>query len=40
MSAKLVGLMEILDFFYVGKKIIATNGFVKKMQKTPDKELQ
>ena len=68
MSAKLVGLMEILEekgtelrmpysehnedgifelrckqgsnitrvmyFFYVGKKIIATNGFVKKTQKS------
>jgi phage-related protein len=74
MSAKLVGLMEILEekgielrmpysehiedgifelrckqgsnitrvmyFFYVGKKIIATNGFVKKTQKTPAKELK
>jgi phage-related protein len=74
MSAKLVGLMEILEekgtelrmpysehledgifqlrckqgsnitrvmyFFYVGKKIVATNGFVKKTQKTPAKELK
>ena len=27
-------------FFYVGKKIIATNRFVKKTQKTPAKELK
>ena len=74
MSAKLVGLMEILEekgtelrmpysehledgifelrckqgsnitrvmyFFYVGKKIVATNGFVKKTKKTPVKELK
>ena len=74
MSAKLVGLMEILEekgtelrmpysehledgifelrckqgsnitrvmyFFYVGKKIVATNGFVKRTQKTPAKELK
>ena len=74
MSAKLVGLMEILEekgtelrmpysehlgdgtfelrckqgsnitrvmyFFYVGKKIVVTNGFVKKTQKTPAKELK
>ncbi len=31
-----VDLREILD----GKKIIATNGFVKKTQKTPAKELK
>ena len=74
MSAKLVGLMEILEekgtelrmpysehledgifelrckqgsnitrvmyFFYVGRKIVVTNGFVKKTQKTPAKELK
>ena len=74
MSAKLIGLMEILEekgtelrmpysehlvdgifelrckqgssiarvmyFFYVGKKIVVTNGFVKKTQKTPAKELK
>ena len=74
MSAKLVGLMEILEekgtelrmpysehiedgifelrckqgnnitrvmyFFYVGKKIVVTNGFIKKTQKTPPKELK
>ena len=26
---------RFLSFFYVGKKIIMTNGFVKKTQKTP-----
>ena len=74
MSAKLVGLMEILEekgtelrmpysehledgifelrckqgsnitrvmyFFYVGKKIVVTNGFIKKTQKTTAKELK
>ncbi|MCR4833920.1 MAG: type II toxin-antitoxin system RelE/ParE family toxin [Butyrivibrio sp.] len=74
MSAKLVGLMEILEekgtelrmpysehiedgifelrckqgsnisrvmyFFYVGKKIVATNVFVKKTRKIPAKELE
>lgn len=29
-----------LYFFYVGKKIIATNGFVKKTQKTPPREIK
>jgi phage-related protein len=27
-------------FFYVGKKIVVTNGFIKKTQKTPTKELK
>ncbi len=74
MSAKLVGLMEILEekgtelrmpysehlvdgifelrcklgsnitrvlyFFYVNKTIVITNGFIKKTQKTPTKELK
>ena len=31
---------RVLYFFYIGKKIIATNGFVKKTQKTPPKELK
>lgn len=30
---------RVLYFFYVNKKIILTNGFVKKTQKTPKKEL-
>lgn len=43
MAAKLIGLMNItrvMYFFYVGKKIIATNGFVKKTQKTPPREIK
>ena len=30
---------RVLYFFFVGKKIILTNGFVKKTQKTPKNEL-
>ena len=30
-------ITRIFYFFYVGKKIILTNGFVKKTQKTPQK---
>lgn len=30
---------RIMYFFYVGKKVILTNGFMKKTQKTPEKEL-
>lgn len=33
-------ITRVLYFFYIGKKIIATNGFVKKTQKTPSKELK
>ena len=33
-------IIRVLYFFYIGKKIIATNGFVKKTQKTPPKELK
>ena len=33
-------ITRVLYFFYIGKKIIATNGFVKKTQKTPPKELK
>lgn len=29
-----------LYFFYSGKKIIITNGFVKKTQKTPNEEIE
>lgn len=32
-------ITRVLYFFYVNKKIILTNGFVKKTQKTPKKEL-
>ena len=31
---------RVLYFFVIGKKIILTNGFVKKTQKTPAKELE
>ena len=33
-------ITRVMYFFYVGKKIVATNGFVKKTQKTPAKELK
>ena len=33
-------LTRILYFFYYEKKIILTNGFVKKTQKTPRKEIK
>ena len=33
-------ITRALYFFYVGKKIIVTNGFVKKTQKTPPGEIK
>lgn len=30
---------RVFYFFFVGEKIILLNGFIKKTQKTPDKEL-
>ena len=33
-------ITRVLYFFYVGRRIIATNGFVKKTQKTPAKEIR
>lgn len=33
-------ISRVLYFFYVGNKIILTNGFVKKTQKTPRKEIE
>lgn len=33
-------ITRVLYFFYSGKKIILTNGFVKKTQKTPSRELR
>lgn len=33
-------IARVLYFFVVGKKIILTNGFVKKTQKTPDGEIE
>ncbi len=32
-------ISRALFFFYVGKRIIITNGYVKKQQKTPRKEI-
>lgn len=32
-------ITRVLYFFMVNKKIILTNGFVKKTQKTPDNEI-
>ncbi len=31
---------RVLYFFYVGGRIVLTNGFVKKTQKTPAKEIE
>ena len=31
-------ISRVLYFFYVGKRIVLTNGFVKKKQKTPENE--
>lgn len=33
-------ISRALFFFYVGGKIIVTNGFVKKTQRTPPREIQ
>ena len=33
-------ISRILYFFVVGKKIVLTNGFIKKTQKTPKKEIE
>ena len=33
-------ITRVLYFFYYGKRIIATNGFVKKTQKTPISEIK
>lgn len=33
------GQIRVLFFFFYGKKIVFTNGFVKKTQKTPPKEI-
>lgn len=31
-------ISRVLYFFYVGERIILTNGFIKKTQKTPERE--
>ena len=33
-------ITRVLYFFFVGKQIVITNGFVKKTQKTPQSEIQ
>ena len=33
-------ITRALYFFYVGKRIVVTNGFVKKTQKTPPEEIK
>ena len=33
-------ITRVLYFFYVGKEIVLTNGFVKKTQKTPPLEIK
>ena len=33
-------ISRVLYFFVVGKKVILTNGFVKKTQKTPAREIE
>lgn len=33
-------ITRILFFFYIKKRIILTNGFVKKTQKTPSREIE
>lgn len=33
-------ISRIFYIFYVGNKIVVTNGFIKKTQKTPETELE
>lgn len=33
-------ISRVLYFFYVGRKIILTHGFIKKTQKTPQREIE
>lgn len=33
-------IVRCLYFFFIGKKIVITNGFVKKTQKTPRREIE
>lgn len=33
-------ISRVLFFFFAGKRIILTNGFIKKTQKTPRKEIE
>jgi len=32
-------ISRVLYFFYIGKRVIITNGFIKKTQKTPQSEI-
>lgn len=33
-------ISRIFYFFYIGDKAVLTNGFIKKTQKTPEKEIE
>ncbi len=33
-------ISRVLYFFIVGQRVILTNGFIKKTQKTPEKEIE
>lgn len=33
-------ISRVFYFFFDGKKIVLTNGFIKKTQKTPEKEIE
>ncbi len=35
-----IDISRVFYFFYVGNKIILTNGFIKKTQKTPKNEIE
>ena len=32
-------ISRVLYFFFIGQRVILTNGFIKKTQKTPEKEI-
>lgn len=41
LEAKMIAkILRVLYFFSVGKKIVLTNGFIKKTQKTPKREIE
>lgn len=33
-------IVRVFYFFYIGQKAILTNGFIKKTQKTPEREIE
>ena len=33
-------ISRVLYFFFIGDKVVLTNGFIKKTQKVPDKEIK